>query len=60
MLRDKIRCPMCKKEMKLYMNADDTKQIFLLTKEDTPKEQPIRSYVYTCSTCGNVQLFGVI
>lgn len=60
MLRDKVRCPICKKEMKLYTNAEDDKQIFVLMKENNSEEQPIRAFAYTCATCGNVQLFGAI
>jgi|GEM_PF-6846820 len=60
MFRDKIRCPICRKELQPYTTIDDTKQTFVLMKEDCPLEQPIRVFVYTCSTCGNIQLFGVI
>lgn len=60
MIRDKVRCPICRKEMKLYSTIDDTEQIFVLVKEDSPSEQPIRVFAYTCSTCANVQLFGAI
>lgn len=60
MYRDKVRCPICKKEMQLYRTVDDTEQIFILQKEDTPMDQPIRVFAYTCVTCANVQLFGVI
>lgn len=60
MLRDKIRCPICKKEMKLYTNAEDTEQTFALTTEAGSEEPSIRVYAYTCYTCGNVQIFGAI
>lgn len=60
MLRDKIRCPICKKEIKPYSNVEDKKQIFSLAPEDSSAGPPIRVFAYTCSSCGNIQMFGVI